>query len=237
MNPEIEIIEVPGTEALLRLFELQEAQPESGKYPFLIGDAASLRMLREAAEFNDDPPAEIVEKALKIRVRSLFEKLKKSALPYEIEAERYFANLEGEWEEKVSMRDIGFHWNDLVRAHRDVLTRKFFKKCHLGLAPTTDSWRLPALVRYGGWNDCPKPAEHCAIHRYWQEKYGAEIVSLTGDVIECRVANPPPTEEDSRRLAWEQFAYCSDIVTQGAGTVGALASSLRDSPYWYFWWD
>ena len=38
-------------------------------------------------------------------------------------------------------------------------------------------------------------------------------------------------------LAREQFAYCDDIVTQGVGSIDALADGLRGSKSWYFWWD
>jgi len=38
-------------------------------------------------------------------------------------------------------------------------------------------------------------------------------------------------------LAKEQYIFCNDIVDQGVGTVSALAATLLDSNYWYFWWD
>jgi hypothetical protein len=38
-------------------------------------------------------------------------------------------------------------------------------------------------------------------------------------------------------LAWEQYWYCLDIVDQGVGSVSALAATLLNSTYWYFWWD
>jgi hypothetical protein len=73
--------------------------------------------------------------------------------------------------------------------------------------------------------------------RYWKERYGAEIVSLSGDVIECAVQKPPRTIEDSIELAWEQYWYCSDIVDQGTQTIMNLAAGLMNSDYWFFWWD
>jgi hypothetical protein len=56
---------------------------------------------------------------------------------------------------------------------------------------------------------------------FWQAKYGEEIVCVIAYVIEAR----------------EQFSYCSDIVTQGAGTIDALAATLYNGKSWYFWWD
>ena len=36
---------------------------------------------------------------------------------------------------------------------------------------------------------------------------------------------------------YEQFAYCPDIVDQGAGTLEALAAVLVNASVWFFWWD
>jgi hypothetical protein len=66
---------------------------------------------------------------------------------------------------------------------------------------------------------------------------GAEIAGVSGDVIECIVANPPRDKEQSMNLAWEQYLYCQDIVVQGRETISNLAATLLNSPYWYFWWD
>ncbi len=41
---------------------------------------------------------------------------------------------------------------------------------------------------------------------------------------------------ERKRLIWEQYLYCADIVSQGAGHVSALANELS-APAWFFWWD
>ena len=38
-------------------------------------------------------------------------------------------------------------------------------------------------------------------------------------------------------LAWEQFLFCEDIVSQGVETISNLGATLLNSPYWFFWWD
>ncbi len=96
---------------------------------------------------------------------------------------------------------------------------------------------IPAFLKFGNWNDCPAPETHCAIHRHWFEKYGAEIIGLSSDVIECRVAKPPIDKNEAMELAMQQFAYCYDIVEQGTETIANLAGSLVNSNNWYFWWD
>ena len=100
-----------------------------------------------------------------------------------------------------------------------------------------EPWQLPAVMRFGGWNSCPEPAVHCAIHRQWQAEYGAWITGLSNDTIECLVESPPRDRDAALRLAWQQYWYCNDIVDQGCGTINRLAARLMNSPYWFFWWD
>ncbi|OAI56837.1 hypothetical protein AYO49_03540 [Verrucomicrobiaceae bacterium SCGC AG-212-N21] len=103
--------------------------------------------------------------------------------------------------------------------------------------PTEDSTTIPLHLRFGDWNDCPSPHVHTAVARYWRDRYGAEIATLTSDVIEFTVERPPRSDADALELAWQHFFYCSDIVHQGVGSVATLARSLRKSTRWYFWWD
>ncbi|MEO0476072.1 MAG: DUF4253 domain-containing protein [Planctomycetota bacterium] len=96
---------------------------------------------------------------------------------------------------------------------------------------------MPAVIQYGGWNDCPFPAEQSGIMRHWQQTYGAQIISMTGDVVECHVERPPQDRDSAIELAWQQYWYCYDIVDQGCETVSNLGATLINSSYWYFWWD
>ncbi|SCW75295.1 protein of unknown function [Paenibacillus tianmuensis] len=103
--------------------------------------------------------------------------------------------------------------------------------------PTKNPWELAAWIPMGGFNDCPAPAEQMAVFRYWYEKYGAVPAVVTYDNWEMQLTNPPLTLEASESLAKEHFAFCYDIVMQGSDNIRALASSLKDSTTWYFWWD
>jgi hypothetical protein len=73
--------------------------------------------------------------------------------------------------------------------------------------------------------------------KHWLERYQAEVVGMTHDVIEMRVGRPPTTRDDARELARQQYYYCTDIVSQGVETVDALAACLLRGRVWYFWWD
>ena len=106
--------------------------------------------------------------------------------------------------------------------------------------PVKNPWEIAAWIPMGGFNDCPEPAAQTAVFRYWYEKYGAVPALVTYDIWEMRVENPPETEEEAESLAKEQFAFCYDIVMQasaGWDRIRALASTLKNSSTWYFWWD
>jgi hypothetical protein len=108
------------------------------------------------------------------------------------------------------------------------------------LVPTRNGWEVPAFVPFGGsggWNECPGDAAHVAVLKSWYQRYGAELVTMSDDVLELQVARPPTSDEAVAAIAMEQFAYCGDIVEQGVGSVKALATSIKACPIWYFWWD
>ncbi len=108
---------------------------------------------------------------------------------------------------------------------------------HIALLPTTTGWHAPAILRYGGWNECPEPHEHVCMMKHWYERYGAEVVGMAFDTIEMQVARPPRSSDEALQLAFEQYAYCSDIVDQGADSLDHLAALLLGGTVWYFWWD
>ena len=103
--------------------------------------------------------------------------------------------------------------------------------------PTQNPWELAAWIPMGGFNECPMPAEQVAIFRYWYEKYGAVPAAVTYDTWQMILTRPPLTEEEAEALAKEHFAFCPDTVLQGAETIRGLASTLKDSSAWFFWWD
>jgi len=70
---------------------------------------------------------------------------------------------------------------------------------------------------------------HCAINQYWQKEFGAEIVGVSSDVIECIVKNPPRDKETAIKLAWQQYWYCADIVVQGCESIANLAATLLNA--------
>jgi hypothetical protein len=110
-------------------------------------------------------------------------------------------------------------------------------RAHIVILPTDDWTTIPAYLRWGNWNGCPAPEYHVAALRSWRDRFGAELVGLSHDVMNIRVRRKPGTRAEALDLAREQYSYCSDIVEQGVGTLSALAAALMENDWWYFWWD
>lgn len=99
--------------------------------------------------------------------------------------------------------------------------------------PVREPWEVFAYIPMGNWNECPKAEEHMAIAKYWYEKYGACVAYIANDVIEYCL--PQPVAEGTMFLAEEHLGYSADVL-QGCNLT-SLASLLKKSSIWYFWWD
>jgi hypothetical protein len=200
--------------------------PSTKRYPFLIGDREAVGAIRDYMAFNDREPPLIIAEAQRLDPAAWFASQESEARREGFDE----AELLGQWAGRSPEKGT-------ISLHRDVLTGAIKPVVYIGLAELDEPWMLPAVTGYGGWNECPEAAVHCAVVRYWGGRYGAEIVGLASDTIECLVKNPPATQEAAIQLAWEQYWYCRDIVDQGTETVADLAAGLLNSDYWYFWWD
>jgi hypothetical protein len=193
----------------------------------ILGTQEDFEMLEENAEFSGDTPQEIIQKSIGIS------------------ASEWFANARQQREEdyQMDLSDSEGEWPDeLPPEQESVLIRDFStgdekEEVSCLKMAVDESWKIPAELKYGGWNECPYPEVHCALWRYWQEKYGAHIIGVSSDIIEAYVEKPPTTQEEAMALAQEQYLYCADIVDQGTETVANLAAALLNSKLWFFWWD
>ncbi len=224
MVTENELIAVSGADALDELRQSLAEAPETGYHPILVGDAADYDQILEGIEEGEDPEA-ILSKAERISASEWFmAEQDDGGLDSDL--------LSGEWPSRGEIEEeMGIITHLDLRTHKpkpEVLIRNF---------KIPAAWQAFAQLSWGGWNDCPTPAEHCAIHRYWAEKYGAEVVSITYDTVQCIVSRPPTDRDAAMKLAIEQYLYCGDIVDQGCQSITDLAASLMNSDYWYFWWD
>lgn len=119
----------------------------------------------------------------------------------------------------------------------DLTKNRPLDRVHLLLLPATESWQVPAYLRWGGWNACPPPEYHVAALRSWHGRYGVELVGIDGDTMNLRAARQPSSRAEALALAREQYRYCPDIVDQGVGSLNALAATLMATDWWFLWWD
>lgn len=214
------VMEVPGTEALGQM----DALARSGEgYPVLLGAADDVERIAENMSFSERSVSDLLEWAAKIDASAWLAK-RQAEDPEYYEAER------GEW-------PAGARPNSTISGLLDLATGEPLPSASIGLLPVKESWQVPCALKFGGWNECPFPQEHSAMFRHWYDTYGAEVVTVTSDVVEMRVKRPPETREQALTLAREHFVYCADIVHQGTETMEALAASLLGAPVWFFWWD
>ena len=104
--------------------------------------------------------------------------------------------------------------------------------------PTDDPADIPAYLPFGGWNDCPNAETQLAFTHYWREKYGAIPAALdNADCLEFLVERPVTDPLEAKKVAVEQFAFCSDLPFQVFEDFEQLTEFIHQSRQWYFWWD
>jgi len=212
-------ISVRGVNALKQVEAYRQAFAQGSRlYPFLIGDASDLESLLESVEEAPEDGGQAILAAARDLDAAEWLRANGQAKP-------------PRW------RDSDAGPGRQVQTQFDVLSGRLKPLMFIGLVELTEPAELFARLGYGGWNDCPGPEVHVALHRQWRERFGAEPIAVTGDVVECWVNQPPSDRKAALALATEQAAYCADIVEQGAGSVAALAATLLEAPVWYFWWD
>jgi hypothetical protein len=103
----------------------------------------------------------------------------------------------------------------------------------IAFIPAQSSAEIPAYLKLGSWNAVPDADIFVALLRKWQRDYGAELVALTMDVIDVRVARKPATHQEAMVLAREHAKFCSSTEV----TIAERAAELMQLDWWHFWWD
>ena len=151
--------------------------------------------------------------------------------------------LEQRFDENMEMFDEDFEGEDVYGVFNEKAkpAKVFFssesKDLMLVKVPVTEPWNVFAWLPFGGWNECPDTEDMIAVCKYWYEKYKAVPAVISSDELQMYVSAPVDSQEAALSLAEEQYAFCNDTVDQGTGTIKALASAIKDSNVWYFWWD
>lgn len=218
-----EIARCPGAQALAQLQRWRQVGRTDGFTAILLGDDDDAEMLAENRAQREGDIGQLIEAAAEFDVDAWLQQQR-------VEDSESEVRDEGDWPDEPPPPGE-------ISAHRDILTGEPLPKVCLARIPTPNSWEAPIHVGMGGWNECPESIALAAFARRWQLRYGAEVVSITHDVMEFAVSDPPSTREAAWELAREQYLFCADIVDQGHGSVASLAAALLNSDYWYFWWD
>ncbi|VAW69046.1 hypothetical protein MNBD_GAMMA10-273 [hydrothermal vent metagenome] len=192
----------------------------------ICGDIEAQELLEENIECSEETTDSILENALEISSSNWFLSRKEE---YKEDFGMDEAEVIGVWPQNISHQSFVLDKN--------ISTNELLEKVAVAKIVVNESWAIPAIFKYGGWNECPDPEVHCSIWKYWQSKYDAHIIGISNDTIEAKVFNPPATKEQAMELAWEQYLYCSDIVDQGVESISNLAASLLNHDKWFFWWD
>lgn len=223
---EYSTLEIAGAQAIELLELKRESYRSSGEYPFLIGDEDTLLCLQAIANFEGRAPSEIVQRSLSLDLANWMSTRREEQELYSFDAEQVL----GSWPDQTAAPGA-------ISLHRDEATNKTKPKVQMGFAQIDQPWHLPAMLRFGNWNDCPDAVVHCAFFARWQRLFGAEIAAASSDTLECIVNRPPQDKEAALALAWEQFWYCGDVIHQGCDSISKLAAQLLESNYWRFSWD
>jgi hypothetical protein len=104
----------------------------------------------------------------------------------------------------------------------------------LALYPSTDPYAILRLVGTNGANYDIGPDSIVAWLTTLHQDQPFVLTGIGFDWLEGRFTTPLA---DPDRLAQRLNTFCPDIVTQGTGTVEALARELRRSSQLYCWWD
>ena len=213
---------IAGSEALERFAALRVRGEGT---VVILGDQDDVERTLECFASEESSPEDLLAEAEDIDVQAWFADRAEEYAEDECEPEA------AEWPEE------GVTPTDQLSAHVDVLTQTPHDKVYIATLPTTQPWQAACYLKIGGWNAVPFAPEHAALWRYWGEKYGATVASITSDVVEFTVARPPQTREEALQLAREHYLYCADIVDQRVESIEALAATLLNAPVWFFWWD
>lgn len=230
------LVTVRGDEALATWVRLRAA---GDGYPVIIGPDEEVDYLRDGIEsIEERTPEQILAAAARLTfpasLKAKREEDDRRSREYlrereiEIEDDDELEPELGEWPSQVDTVDL------TVATH---YTGKVYDRVHIALLPCRTGWKAIAHLRWGNWNENPEAEYHIAALKSWHERYGAELIGCSHDVINLRVTRRPATRDEAIMLAREQYLYCNDIVDQGVGTISGLAAVLMAGDWWYFWWD
>ncbi|HAZ42978.1 MAG TPA: hypothetical protein DDW76_02080 [Cyanobacteria bacterium UBA11369] len=104
----------------------------------------------------------------------------------------------------------------------------------LCILPTTDKYDAIALHQTNGCNCGIGPGYVVEWLKQLEAKQPFVLTCIEHDTLAGHFLTPI---QDPQELAERMYDFCPDIVSQGCGSVEALAQSLQTSSKLFFWWD
>jgi hypothetical protein len=209
---------------LYRLSLEHERAGLPGRFRIVLGNDRSVRALLDGVACDLRDPREIEQAALDI-----------DPLAW-LEAEAnddpdYYEPARGPWPENAAPQSGGDQRRALLAENPDA-------EVTVAIIDAGERWRIPTILKYGGWNASPPPEVHAALWRRWEQAYGVQVSWVGYDELGFSLMSPfRGSRESALALAREQFLYCPDLVHQMHGTLENLAASLIGAKTWNFWWD
>jgi hypothetical protein len=96
---------------------------------------------------------------------------------------------------------------------------------------------LASVGWQGAVNCYDSPAPLTVVLRSWEERFAATVMRVGFDLVDLLVERPVTSMQAALAVAAEHFAFCSDNVYQGAGSIREYAEELPGATRWSFWWD
>ncbi|MGI8916692.1 MAG: NAD-dependent epimerase/dehydratase family protein, partial [Chloroflexota bacterium] len=192
---------VRGEQALDIWHALRAIVATTGHWPVLLGDEEWV--LRHASNMELDgengwgTAAQIITAAEAINVPAWLE------TQIDLVSEHYRPP-HGSWPDEAAIREVIAKHNAWLHAppdnELDILYQHGLNRLDFGsndfriprglvplvyvaLVPTRQSWQVPAYLKFGGWNEAPKPAEHVAVLKHWSQRHGTEVLAMKFDTV------------------------------------------------------
>lgn len=222
----------PGGAAALATWEaLRQRHPRTGLWPVILGadpqvvDQLTWRVEILAADRPGIPVLDAVPAAPDLFVRWMGDP---AADDYLNDVPRHLAKLEAD-EDAIRDRLAARPDAEAVRALAGA-------EVTLALVPAAEGWEVPALLAWAGAEHLDiDGGDHLSVLHFWHEAYGADLVALGLETMECLVGRPPTDARGAFELAVQQYAYCPALMDNLVPAIGGLAATLFGR-HWYFDW-
>ncbi|MCU1496222.1 MAG: hypothetical protein JWM47_175 [Acidimicrobiales bacterium] len=226
-------LEAGGGELALATWEaLRQRHPRTGLWPVILGaDAAVIDQLTwrvgiMAEQRPGIPLLDQVRPAPELFVEWMGDP---AVDDYLNDVPRHLAKLEAD-EDAIRARLAARPDAEAVRALAGDLVQ-------VGLVPAAASWEVPALLAWSGAEGVSIGGpEHLSVLHHWHQVYGADLVAMGMDQLECLVTRPPTDARAAFELAVQQYAYCPALMDNLVPAMGALAATLFGR-HWIFDWS